>query len=145
MSAKDDILQLLNRYAYTIDTGDLAGFASLYEQGEWYADGSPRHRGRDGVFDNVMSQVIIYDDGTPKTRHITANVELEIDEEAGTATGQRYVTVLQQTDVLPLQAIFSGHYFDEFVREDGQWRFAKTVIRYPLVGDMSAHLKGSVW
>ena len=89
----------------------------------------------------MLGNVIIYDDGTPKTRHVTANISLDIDEDAGTARGQRYVTVLQQTDELPLQTIFSGHYFDEFVKEDGRWRFAKTLVRHPLVGDMSRHLR----
>ena len=36
---------------------------------------------------------------------------------------------------------FSGHYFDEFVKDDGTWRFVKTVVHNPLVGDMSQHLK----
>ena len=69
--------------------------------------------------------------------------QLDIDDQAGTAKAQRYVTVLQQTDNLPLQAIFSGHYHDEFVKEDGEWRFARTVVHQPFVGDMSQHLKNS--
>jgi hypothetical protein len=39
-----------------------------------------------------------------------------------------------------LQAIFCGHYFDEFERVGGDWRFKKRVIRHVLVGDLSAHL-----
>jgi SnoaL-like protein len=35
MSARDDILHLLTRYAFTIDTGDLDGFADLFAHGEW--------------------------------------------------------------------------------------------------------------
>jgi hypothetical protein len=141
MNARNEIQSLLNRYSFTVDSGDLAGFADLFADGEWYVDGTPPNRGRDAVFTNVVSKVILYEDGTPRTRHVTTNVELEIDEAAGTAKGQRYVTVLQQTDTLPLQVIFAGHYFDEFVRRDGRWRFARTVVKHSLVGNMKAHLK----
>jgi 3-phenylpropionate/cinnamic acid dioxygenase small subunit len=141
MSDKDEIMSLLNRYSHTVDSGDIEGFVALFEKGEWYVEGLTPNRGSNEVFENVLSKVIIYDDGTPRTRHVNANIELSIDEKSGTAKGQRYVTVLQQTDSLPLQAIFSGHYYDEFVKENGEWRFAKTVVHQPFVGDMSQHLK----
>jgi len=35
MNAREEILHLINRYTFTIDTGDLEGFASLFEYGEW--------------------------------------------------------------------------------------------------------------
>jgi hypothetical protein len=143
MSEQDQILSLLNRYSHTVDSGDIKGFVALYEKGEWYVDGSPPNRGSKELFDNVGSQVILYEDGTPRTRHVNANIELEIDEESGTAKGQRYVTVLQQTDQLSLQAIFSGHYHDEFAKKDGEWYFAKTVVHQPFVGDLSHHIKSN--
>ena len=140
MSSRDEITHLMNRYGFTIDTGDLDGFASLFEYGEWTIEGLKPNVGKQEVL-AMLSNVKIYQDGSPRTKHITANVDLEIDEEAGTAKSQCYVTVLQQTDEFPLQTIFSGHYFDDFERVDGRWRFAKRIIRYPLVGDLSAHLK----
>jgi len=144
MSAEHEINTLLNEYAYRVDTGDLEGFLELFENGEWSVEGSTVSHGRNELFNNVISNIILYEDGTPKTRHVTANVSLDVDEAAGRAKGQRYVTVLQQTDRLPLQTIFSGHYFDDFVKENGRWRFEKTVVRNPLVGDMSAHLTATL-
>ena len=141
MSDKDEILSLLNLYSYTIDGGDLKSFTALYEKGEWNIEGLPPNRGAQAIFDNVMSKVIIYDDGTPRTRHINTNIEIAIDEKNETAKVQRYVTLIQQTETLPLQVIFSGHYHDEFVKEEGKWRFAKTVVTKPLIGDGSQHLR----
>ena len=45
------------------------------------------------AFLEALSNVIIYPDGTPRTKHVTANVDLAIDEEAGKAHAQSYVTV----------------------------------------------------
>lgn len=140
MSAREEILHLINRYAFTIDTGDLEGFASLFEHGELIMEGAAPIAGRQQALE-AISGVRIYEDGTPRTKHVTSNVDLNIDEEAGTAKSERYVTIFQQTEGFPLQPIFSGHYFDDFERVDGSWRFKKRVIRYALVGDLSAHLK----
>ena len=141
MTDREEILSLLNRYSHTVDGGDIDGFIALFADGEWYVEGTPPNRGSQEIYDNVLAQVIIYSDGTPRTRHVNTNIDLAIDTDKGTASGQRYVTVLQQTETLPLQAIFSGHYHDEFVKEEGRWSFARTVVRRPFVGDMSQHLK----
>jgi hypothetical protein len=140
MSSREEILHLMNLYGFTIDTGDLDGFAGLFEHGEWGMEGADPFVGKQ-QFLEALSNVIIYENGTPRTKHVTASVDLEIDDAAGTAKSQCYVTVFQQTDKFPLQAIFSGHYFDEFECEEGCWRFKKRHIKYQLVGDMSAHLK----
>ena len=88
-----------------------------------------------------MSNIILYADGTPRTKHTTSNVTIEVDEDTGTAKAHSYVTVFQQTDDFPLQPIFSGDYHDEFERVDGKWRFTKREIRNSLIGDMTAHLR----
>jgi hypothetical protein len=139
MGAREEISHLINNYAFTMDTGDLDGFARLFEHGEWSVEGAPPNVGKDQVR-AAISTVRIYPDGTPRTKHVTSNVDLIIDEQACTAKGQCYVTLFQQTDEFPLQAIFAGHYFDEFERVDGRWRFRKRLIRHPLVGNLSAHL-----
>jgi hypothetical protein len=51
------------------------------------------------------------------------------------------VTVYQATDDFPLQAIFVGEYFDQFVKEHDRWRFSVREIRHSLIGDMSKHLR----
>ncbi|GAA1501661.1 nuclear transport factor 2 family protein [Nocardioides humi] len=86
------------------------------------------------------SLVRLYDDGTPRTRHITTNVTIEVDAEAGTATGAASYTVFQATDALPLQAIIVGRYRDTFRRIDGAWWFASRTMAADLSGDLSRHL-----
>jgi 3-phenylpropionate/cinnamic acid dioxygenase small subunit len=82
----------------------------------------------------------VHDDGTLRTRHLTTNVIVDIDEEAGTATARSAFVVLQETPVLPLQPIATGRYRDRFRRTDGDWRFAARHIMVDQIGDVSEHL-----
>jgi len=67
-------------------------------------------------------------------------VIIELDGDG--ASSRCYVTVFQQTEVLPLQPIAAGRYLDRFERRDGEWRFADRLITGFLLGDRSQHV---VW
>ena len=140
MPDREEILSLLNQYSYCADSGNVEGLVALYEKGEWAMEGEKLYRGAEELRE-IAAKTIMYEDGTPRTRHINTNIELDIDVENGTANGRRYLTVVQQTDALPLQPVFSAIYFDEFIKEDGSWRFARTLVTAPLIGDMSHHEK----
>ena len=85
--------------------------------------------------------IIVYDDGTPRTKHVTTNLAIEVNEEAGTAVSRAYFTVLQALPDLALQPIASGRYLDHFERCDGEWRFVERRVRTDLVADVSRHLR----
>ena len=97
--------------------------------------------GRDAIEKMLRDSLIVYDDGTPRTKHVTTNIAIEIDEEAGTAEARSYFTVLQALPGLALQPIVSGRYQDRFARHDGRWRFVERRVRTDLVGDVSRHLR----
>jgi hypothetical protein len=80
----------------------------------------------------------IYPDGTPRTRHVMANVIIEPDGPAH-ARSTSCVMVFQQTAGFPLQPIIGGDYADRFQKVDGEWRFVERRIRNDQVGDLSAH------
>ena len=86
--------------------------------------------------------MILHDDGTPRTKHVVTNLVIEVDETAGTAAARSYFTVLQATEMLPLQVIVAGRYEDRFVRVDRQWRFSDRLVHMDLVGDVSCHIRG---
>ena len=58
MTAKEEILHLLNTYGFTIDTGDLEGFASLFEHEEWTMEGAEPNVEKQQLLD-TLSNVII--------------------------------------------------------------------------------------
>ncbi len=138
--SRTQIETLLYRYAERLDGGDFDGVAALFEDGRITADGAGATVGREAVLALYTGSVRRYADGTPRTRHLTTNVVIDVDDDAGTATARAYFTVLQQLEDFPLQAIVSGRYRDRFVRADNLWRFAERHMTIDLVGDMSRHL-----
>ena len=134
MSAQKEITDLMNLYCSAIDSGDLKTFAWLFANATWIAEG--RVPGPES-----MNNMILYADGTPRTKHVITNLTLDIDEAASTASGHSYVTVYQQTPEFPLQAIFVGEYYDAFSLSAQGWAFTRREIRHSLIGNMRAHLK----
>jgi len=142
MTDQEEISCLINEYSRKVDSGDLEGFAALFADGAWFLEGTQPNYGSQAITENVTSNLILYSDGTPRTRHVNTNVNIEVDAQHNRATCQRYVSILQQTDKLPLQVIASGDYFDEFAKTGGRWHFTKTEVRRPFLGDVSHHIKG---
>jgi len=136
------IANLLYRYAECIDTGDLAGAAALFEHARIKV-GPGDTIDAAGLLAIWKSLIVMYD-GTPRTKHVTTNPIIEVDEDAGTATCRSYYTVLQQTEGRPLQTIVAGRYHDGFERVGGGgggWRFCyRDLTLIDLVGDVSRHL-----
>ena len=131
-------------YAERIDLGDFAGVAELFAHAR-YKGGGPNDPGVKGsapVLKIMETMVRRYDDGTPRTKHVTTNLVIDSDESAGTATARSYFTVFQQLSGFPLQAIIAGRYQDAFARVDGEWRLTERVILCDLFGDLSQHLNG---
>lgn len=140
IDAATHIQNLVHRYAELIDLGDFAALGELLGRAEV---GSGEHpgslTGTEAVTAMFASSTRRYEDGTPRTKHVTTNCIVEVDDDAGTGTCRSYFTVLQAVPGLPLQPIVAGRYHDRFVREDGTWRFSERRFFIDLVGDVSRH------
>jgi 3-phenylpropionate/cinnamic acid dioxygenase small subunit len=140
-TSRTEIEQLLYAYAERIDAGDFAGVGALFADGEIRAaDRGPSLRGADAVRRLYEATVRLYADGTPRTKHVTTNAIIQVDEAAQAATARSYFTVLQQLDDFPLQVIVAGRYHDAFRCVDGAWRFGVRRMLVDLQGDLSRHL-----
>lgn len=142
-----EIENLVYTYAERLDAGDLDGVAALFAHGRicGMEDGPPEtvFAGVARVRQMYEMATRLYEDGTPKTKHITTNVALHVDEDAGTAHGSAYYCVTQATPELPLQVIVTGRYRDTFHRVGGTWWFDTRIMYVDQVGDTSQHLKFS--
>lgn len=141
-SAYEQIRNLLGRYCELIDAGDFAGLAALFadatladEHGTVFATGAGEVRTR-------WERQTLLHDGSPRTKHVTANPVIEVDEAAGTATCTSSYVVLQGTYTLALQPIVTGRYADTFARDtDGRWHWRQRRYAVDHVGDLSQHLR----
>jgi ketosteroid isomerase-like protein len=139
--AERTIENLILSYAEFVDHGDLGGMADLLAEATIGVDGvAAGLRGRDKILELFSSTIRIHEDGTPRTKHVTTNIRIEVDEVAGTATARSYFTVLQAAPGLGLQTIVAGRYRDRFERRQDQWSFVERRFTTDLIGDVSRHL-----
>ena len=139
MSDVDEITALINEYAIRLDAGDLDGVAALFEHAEL---GSTRHDHRyRGAAEarTIYDNVIVYEDGTPRTLHQITNVTVRVNGDR--AEARCCFTVLQVT-AQGLHPVLAGDYHDRFERADGGWRFTERIFDPRLFGDLSSHMRG---
>ena len=130
------ITAILHRYCELFDTGQLDEFVAQFEHGQW-------HRAEPGAAATrrwIDEHVLLYD-GLPATKHLTTNLIVDVDEGAGTATAQSYITVLQALPDFPLQPICAGRYRDRFTRVGNGWRWIRREVIADLYGDASHHVR----
>ena len=118
------IENLITTYAELVDDGDFAGVAALLGEAT-FTGAAGSVSGAEAIENMLRGNVIVYDDGTPRTKHVTTNIAIDLDEAAGTAASRCYFTVLQALSDMAPQPIVAGRYNDRFERRDGQWRFVE--------------------
>ena len=144
MTAETEIANLLYSYAEFMDCGDFAGAADLFRHARLRVGGEGGPDGAGTVDSDTMlslwrGMVIVYPDGTPRTKHVITNPIIEAGPD-GTARCRSYYTVLQKAGDAPLRPIITGRYQDEFEKVDGEWRFSRRHMGIDQIGDVSLHL-----
>jgi hypothetical protein len=137
------VANLVYRYAECVDLGDFEGVGELFADATYRAvtDGRVATMSGTQVTATLRSMVLTGEDGTPGTKHVTTNLIVDVDDEAGTATCRSYYTVLQVAPGLGLEPIIAGRYHDAFERVEGRWRFTDRLIYSDLIGDLRQHLR----
>ena len=134
------IQNLVFRYALCLDHGDFAGVGRLFGHAELYSMDRLVARSNSDLVEEIWRKhTRLYENGTPRCRHLVTNLIIEPDG-VDRARAQSYVVVIQQTRTLPLQPIVAGDYLDRFVKAEGHWRFAERRIGVEMFGDLSEHL-----
>jgi 3-phenylpropionate/cinnamic acid dioxygenase small subunit len=140
MGDATEITNLLYRYAELMDAARFDDVGELMAHCTFFHadDHTPLVSGAEAIAGHYRSVNVVHADGTLRTKHVTTNPIIEIDDD--TATVRSMYTVLQQTDELPLQPIIAGRYHDRFARLDGAWAFTQRRFFVDLVGDLRHHL-----
>lgn len=134
------IAELLARYAEAIDAGDFDAVGQLLAHATVAAaDGTPIATGAAAVTALYGATTRRHADGTPLTAHVITNVIIDPLGPDLAEVRSRF-TVLQATDLVPLQPVVVGRYVDRVERAPEGWRFCNRVMIPERWGDVSDHL-----
>lgn len=134
------IQDLKMAYAKLCDEGyDADGIVALFaadEDVEWVSDVFGTHEGRDGIhkwFDDVDAEI-------RWALHFMINPVIEVGDDGRTARGSFYLlelaTMSSPDGGEPDPVIMTGKYSDDFVKEDGRWRFKRIEINFEQVSNL---------
>lgn len=136
MTAADDraaIAGVVHEYAARLDAGDFDGVAALLARADWVSRGRVTGHGADHArrqYDAVVRRA----DGTPGTRHVIANLVIDVGPGPDEAAARSSFVVLQ--DARP---ILAGRYHDRLARDVDGWYLTVRSFHADLVGDLSGH------
>lgn len=137
--ARNEILALVYGYSDAIDRGDFDAVAELFRRGDFLVDGGRIPLRGDALGNWFRGQLVVYDDGTPRTSHVNPNVVVRVADDGRTASARTPLLVFQAVDG-EIRCVFSGVYDDTFALGADGWHFNSRRSTTRLVGDLSAHL-----
>ena len=130
-SAEDkvEIQQLLARYAWTFDTGDIEGFVACFAEDailcEDVFEEADRWVGRQAI--RSMAEHFFAHPSFPGRQHHASQVLIEGDTQRCRVRAFCFVITGQDQ---PCSVVFSGHYDDVVGKIDGRWLFQERLIRH---------------
>ena len=150
--ARFQIEKEIYSYTYALDGGDLEALAELFEHAVMRVEGTEAvYDGPEAVKQTNIDFNLYYDaegvagpyrpDTTPRTRHVTTNLIVDVAEDGMSATARSSVIVFQFAPGAPLRPILAAGYRDRFEPIGGRWRFTERVHLLTHIEDVSLHLR----
>jgi ketosteroid isomerase-like protein len=137
---EEQIRALVVGYAERLDAGDLDGVAALFARGRFRsARRGAALVGADAVR-AMYDTVVLYDDGTPRTKHVLGNLAVEVAPDRSLATASCTFVVVQASDGGP-RPVLAGRYVDRFARHSDGWAYEERVVEPDLIGDLTTHMR----
>ncbi len=123
------IQDLLARYAWSLDTGDVDGLISCFTSDarmvEEVFEDPDTWEGHEGI--RRLAEHYRNSKGFPGRQHHTTQLQIEGDTELCSARSFAFVTECH--DEPPYLLRFTGYYLDKLVKVAGQWLFSERIIR----------------
>jgi uncharacterized protein (TIGR02246 family) len=139
---RQEIAQLIVEYGHLLDTHDLVGYSNLFaKDGEWIG-GFGRAKGPKAIL-AMMNKYIgtaPYDPRNVKGFHLLTNIVIHLNGDHATAWS-RIIYMVPNKDDKPAPAM-GGHYDDELIRENGQWKFLRRVVMMEIPYQDPREIKG---
>lgn len=146
LSDGDHLRNLLGRYCERVDAGDWDGVGALFSDGRLATeDGTLLAAGAEEIAAFYRGITHLHE-GSPRTKHLVADVVIDLEAGGDHAVVRSSYLVLQAVDgALALQPIVAGRYVDTFHRAadrgEGGWMWRERRFTVDLTGDLSSHLR----
>jgi uncharacterized protein (TIGR02246 family) len=124
LEAREEIRALIMAYGQAHDNRDYRTFSSLFaSNGEWVG-GLGSAKGPQAIFE-LMDRTIGHNPqpNGSGTYHVMTNDQIKIDDDRASATTKWLYVTPGENNTPTL--VFLGRYVDEFVRENGEWKFLR--------------------
>jgi len=133
LQAKDEIRELMARYAQALDACRFADVAACFAaDGEWATDyGAARGPAEIEAF--IKSIVPVEGEG-PQRKHYITNIIIKVDGETASAVSDYLIVRESEHGLIP---VMGGTYRDRFVKTSAGWRFARKELEHHIRGDMA--------
>jgi uncharacterized protein (TIGR02246 family) len=121
------IMALKARYCRFLDTKDWQAYASLFTD-DFELDSVPDQepiRGRDAAMQSIRSFV-----EHAQTAHQVHSPEISIDGDSADVIWAMQDRVIGAAHLDESAHTGYGHYYERYVRQDGEWRIARLKLRY---------------
>lgn len=117
------VLRAVARYALLYDDADADGWIALFTADASLEAFGSTHRGRDAILAAIGPSP-----DRPPAQHMTYNTVVDVDPDGRHARAVSDFCYLQRGDggLVPAHA---GRYYDRFVLDGDEWRFASRTIR----------------
>ena len=128
LEAREAIRALLVAYASTLDNRDFAGFEQLWaKDSEFLGGGGNNAKGPAAIRDLLRGLLTKNGSPTPgRDFHLVMNQTVDVTGD--TATGFSRGTWVSTNTQNQLQVSIIANYYDQFVKEDGRWKFKRHQI-----------------
>lgn len=127
---RDEIEDLLWRYARTLDSADADGYAAIYTEDGEFTSGAQSIKGREALHKFVADLKASREERRAKgenpggTLHMTANSRIEFTGADSATVHSYWITIFPSTGPQnPVRLGFAGRAEDQLVRVDGKWLF----------------------
>jgi ketosteroid isomerase-like protein len=137
------IERLVHSYTELVARGDLDGIADLFVHGGVSGDAHPEPAiGRDAVLALYRATLSSSPDGPRRLRVATTDLQVAIDDAAGTATCTSRFTVRPSDPAITDTVLFVGRYLDQFARFDGVWAFTRRHVALDVTNHEAVEREG---
>jgi uncharacterized protein (TIGR02246 family) len=133
LADKDAIREVMAAYCHALDACRFADVATLFaDDGVWTTDYGEAE-GRVAIEQMLRSIVPVKGEG-PQRKHYITNIIIKVNGDSADSISDYLVVRESGADLMP---VMGGTYKDQWVRQDGTWRFKRKELVHDISGDMA--------